>query len=656
MAVPPTSAPRLAIVIPVFGHSILVTEALHTALGQKVNFGIHIVMVNDGCPQAETDLVLSTIALAHPDRVTYLRKPNGGLSSARNAGIAQVLAHLPSVEAVFMLDADNRLRPNAMARAMAALDAHPKAGWIYPSIDMFGIPARCDYGGPYSQLIHSEMNISEAGSLIRRAVFEQGVLFDESFTQGFEDWHFFLTAGEAGFFGVNLEDFGFLYRKRPESMLADADRSRDLLVERVREAHPALYDPSKRLSLEHEEAPRYAIWLSDRDEILLVTDPARPGPVLSRADYARAWWCSRTSPMQCRVPPFLVVASKALLEALESAKLLHWALWRLEVAAGEGDMACAVIRSPASAGVVASAPIPDFRINSVAVRNAQAVLWLVGAEPLAALLSDPDLPDFETAQLPCAGLSLRLELPTLSSAPGAGELGDVLACLHGSCWYEAGQHRWRWRQPSIGWRGKEHHILRKALNGQPILPRLWGDTRKIGLITDRTGTPSLLKALRHLQSARAAGAELHLYIMSDSADLDAIGYGGQVDGIALLDAAIFTLSDGAGPGNPLMFNGTFLPRPTQQVLDDKAMSLMFGLDELHNLGCSGALRLMGGLRRFGINTVLHLLDTSHPALSTEITLALAYEHAHDRIVASTESMAAYLRARGVPRVKVTTQI
>ncbi len=195
----PVTAPRLAIVVPVYGHAVLVSEALQSALDQQTDFGVQIVVVNDGCPQVETDQVLSTISEHYPDRITYLRKPNGGLSSARNFAIMHVLAHMPSVEALFMLDADNRLRPQAMARAMATLDQTPTADWVYPSIDMFGIKARCDYGGPYSRLIHSEMNICEAGSLVRRRVFEGGVMFDETYTLGFEDWHFFLAAGDAGF-------------------------------------------------------------------------------------------------------------------------------------------------------------------------------------------------------------------------------------------------------------------------------------------------------------------------------------------------------------------------------------------------------------------------------------------------------------------------
>ncbi|KGJ01478.1 MULTISPECIES: glycosyltransferase family A protein, partial [Paracoccus] len=135
----PVQMPRLAVVVPIFRHSVLLAEAIESVLAQRADFPIQLVLVNDGCPHRETDLVCREYALSYPDRITYLRKPNGGLSDARNHGIRHALATWASVEAIYMLDADNRLRPDAMANAMAALAQHPDAGWIYPNIDMFGL-------------------------------------------------------------------------------------------------------------------------------------------------------------------------------------------------------------------------------------------------------------------------------------------------------------------------------------------------------------------------------------------------------------------------------------------------------------------------------------------------------------------------------------
>lgn len=73
----------------------------------------------------------------------------GGWSGASCA--AQFTGHAlktwPTVEALYMLDADNRLRPDALGNALQALRDDPAADWIYPDIDMFGLQWAGDYGG-----------------------------------------------------------------------------------------------------------------------------------------------------------------------------------------------------------------------------------------------------------------------------------------------------------------------------------------------------------------------------------------------------------------------------------------------------------------------------------------------------------------------------
>lgn len=99
------------------------------------------------------------------------------------------------------------------------------------------------------------MNICEAGSLIRRKVFEAGVFFDTTFKSGFEDWDFFLTAAEAGFRGKNIENFGFLYRKRAESMLADSERDAEAIRSEMRKKHKAIFSPRGLAALEQARRP-----------------------------------------------------------------------------------------------------------------------------------------------------------------------------------------------------------------------------------------------------------------------------------------------------------------------------------------------------------------------------------------------------------------
>ncbi len=80
-----------------------------------------------------------TMSKRFRELITYLRKTNGGLANARNFGIRYILSNLLSIEAIYFLDADNRLHPDAMSRAMSMLDIDDGVDWIYPNIDMFGL-------------------------------------------------------------------------------------------------------------------------------------------------------------------------------------------------------------------------------------------------------------------------------------------------------------------------------------------------------------------------------------------------------------------------------------------------------------------------------------------------------------------------------------
>ena len=186
---PPVAAPRpaaadpaairIAVVVPAWNQPGLLAEALASALAQQGAPPFALVVVEDGCPAPETAATVLHQAAAHPGRVFLLRQRNQGLSAARNAGIDFALAAFPRCDALFFLDADNRLRPAFLARAWAALQAAPAAiGWLYPDIDGLGMGGGCACGGEFSLLQLLVQNYCEAGSLVRRAVFEAGLRFD----------------------------------------------------------------------------------------------------------------------------------------------------------------------------------------------------------------------------------------------------------------------------------------------------------------------------------------------------------------------------------------------------------------------------------------------------------------------------------------------
>ncbi len=330
----PAPTIRLAVVVPVWNQPQYLAAAVRSALGQAIESGVGVVIVNDGCPDPETDRIGQALRDAEPDRVAYLQQANAGLAAARNAGIEHALVRWPGVEAVFPLDADNLLSPQTLAKLAALLEQHPETAWAYPALEFFG----GEDGGwhvpgpylPYRQLLSNQC---DAGSLIRRAVFDAGIAYDETMREGFEDWEFFLRATLAGFGGISAGPCGFRYRRRPGSMVATALQRAELLEAEIRRRHADAYEPATLARREHLEAPRFALVRCDREDVLLTAscdfEPRRQ----SLAEFARSIAAAgAAAPAACgHVPAVTLLTTAAAIERLDRGELLAEALFGLQL-------------------------------------------------------------------------------------------------------------------------------------------------------------------------------------------------------------------------------------------------------------------------------------------------------------------------------------
>lgn len=78
--------PKVSIVIPVYNGANYMLEAIDSALAQTYP-NVEVIVVNDGsCDDGETD----RIAQSYGNRIVYIKKENGGVSSALNYGIRQM--------------------------------------------------------------------------------------------------------------------------------------------------------------------------------------------------------------------------------------------------------------------------------------------------------------------------------------------------------------------------------------------------------------------------------------------------------------------------------------------------------------------------------------------------------------------------------------
>jgi glycosyltransferase involved in cell wall biosynthesis/GT2 family glycosyltransferase len=305
---------RVAVVVPLYRQAQFLVEAVTSALAQSLE-RTGIVIVNDGCPDPSSHELGTAFAAAYPDRIAYIHQPNAGLSAARNRGIRYALGRWPQVEAFFFLDSDNFLGPHALAEmdARLAADRHRRIGWVYPAPERFGADAVTWYGETPANLYRMLFeNQADAGSLVRRDVFDAGIYFDETMRQGYEDWEFFVRVLRQGFAGESCGKCGMYYRVKSQSMLTESQTKHAQILASIHDRHRDILEPDRLTMIEHDRCPRF-LWADPDDETFRVfTDP---GAVTSVRHSEHGYW-----------PPVLIIGSEEVRQLLADRGVLRGTL------------------------------------------------------------------------------------------------------------------------------------------------------------------------------------------------------------------------------------------------------------------------------------------------------------------------------------------
>jgi len=109
---------KISVVIPVYKVEDYLRETVNSVINQTIGFeeNIQIIFVNDGSPD-ESEKICMEYKQKYPDNIIYIKKENGGVSSARNAGIEYIQGKY-----VNFLDSDDCWESNAFEKMTALFD------------------------------------------------------------------------------------------------------------------------------------------------------------------------------------------------------------------------------------------------------------------------------------------------------------------------------------------------------------------------------------------------------------------------------------------------------------------------------------------------------------------------------------------------------
>jgi GT2 family glycosyltransferase len=226
----------VTVVIPHFNLGEHLPATLASVAAQSVQ-GFGTLIVDDGSTEPSSIALIDSL---EQSGTPVLRKPNGGLGSARNAGIRAA-----TTPWVLVLDADDVLATDYLEKVLAAAARSPHVVAVGTFMRCFTTDPSTPTGGwmPLGldrDLLASANHACPASCLLRRqAVLEAGG-YDEHLVS-FEDWDLWCTLAERGHEAAIVPEFLLHYRQRPDSMYhALAIRHEALLRAQLLARHPRL--------------------------------------------------------------------------------------------------------------------------------------------------------------------------------------------------------------------------------------------------------------------------------------------------------------------------------------------------------------------------------------------------------------------------------
>ena len=225
MLAPASPPSRIAVIVPAYGVAHLLGEALASLQAQTLT-AWECVVIDDGAPD---DVAAAVAPFLRDSRIRFIATANHGVSAARNRAIAE-----SSAPYIALLDGDDLLRPDYLARTVAVLDADAAARLVTCNARIFGAVARerpCftrpqgsgdGTNGTLGDVLDRSFGVY-IGTTFRRNDFDATGGFDTAMAQA-EDldlWvRLMLLGGHARYVDEVLGD----YRVRPGSASASAER------------------------------------------------------------------------------------------------------------------------------------------------------------------------------------------------------------------------------------------------------------------------------------------------------------------------------------------------------------------------------------------------------------------------------------------------
>ncbi len=203
--------PLISVIVPCYNQSIYMDECLQSVLDQTYQ-NWECIIVNDGSPDNTEEVALRWVE--KDARFIYLKKENGGLSSARNAGIKKAKG-----EWILPLDSDDKIGNQYLE--LAEKEFNNGYTIIYCEAEFFGDKTGKLELHDFSFEEFSIRNLIFCTAFFRKESWIDVNGYDEKIVNGYEDWEFWISILDVNSKCFRIPSINFYYRTKATSMTKD---------------------------------------------------------------------------------------------------------------------------------------------------------------------------------------------------------------------------------------------------------------------------------------------------------------------------------------------------------------------------------------------------------------------------------------------------
>jgi glycosyltransferase involved in cell wall biosynthesis len=193
--------PTVSVIIPVWNGEATIAQAIDSALAQRYDGEIEVIVINDGSTDSTR-----TLLLRYTQEIKVVEQARRGRAAARNAGVAVCCG-----EYLAFLDADDIWIPGKLAKSVPILQnrkdcvlVYSNAQWVDARGSIIGtyLPAEMTHAPSLDEILSRTWMIPMPSVVMRKSTFDACGGFPEEFALSYpgEDNYLWILARELGNF------------------------------------------------------------------------------------------------------------------------------------------------------------------------------------------------------------------------------------------------------------------------------------------------------------------------------------------------------------------------------------------------------------------------------------------------------------------------